>query len=115
MRFLVDVPAGGRLAEWLRSSGHDVLEVRNIDPTMPDASIIELGYRENRIVITLDKDFGEIAVRMGKPHCGIVRLPDVTVPLRKSLLQKVLNAHAADLEKGAVVTVSTTRIRVRHQ
>ncbi|GIV17713.1 MAG: hypothetical protein KatS3mg022_3148 [Armatimonadota bacterium] len=115
MRFLVDVPAGGQLAEWLRSQGHDVLEVRNIDPKMADALIIELGYRESRIIITLDKDFGELSVRMGMPHYGIVRLPDVTVPLRKSLLQKVLDAHAGDLEKGAIVTVSISRIRVRRK
>ncbi|GBC95218.1 hypothetical protein HRbin16_01005 [bacterium HR16] len=115
MRFLVDVPAGGQLAEWLRSQGHDVLEVRDIDPRMADASIIDMGYRENRVIITLDKDFGELSVRMGMPHHGIVRLPDVTVPLRKSLLQKVLDAHAGDLEKGAIVMVSTNRVRVRRK
>lgn len=89
--------------------------MRDIDPTMADAAIIGRGSPESRLIITLDKDFAELSVRMRMPHHGIVRLPDVTVPLRKSLLQKVLDAHAGDLEKGAIVTVSINRVRVRRK
>lgn len=40
MKFLVDVCAGNRLANWLRDHGHDVLEVRDREPTMADEEIL---------------------------------------------------------------------------
>jgi predicted nuclease of predicted toxin-antitoxin system len=77
VKFLLDVPVGREIADWLRDQGYDVLEVRTIDPTLSDLAILRLATQQNRIVITMDKDFGELVVRQGEPHRGIVRLPDV--------------------------------------
>jgi predicted nuclease of predicted toxin-antitoxin system len=65
------------------------------------------------VVITVDKDFGTLAVALGEPHRGMVRLPDVPVEVRKRLMEQVLSSHEGDLAKGAIVTVSLHRIRVR--
>lgn len=113
MKFLVDVCAGKRLAEWLRARGHDVREVRELRANMRDDEILAWGLTENRVVITVDKDFGALAVALGLPHCGIVRLPDIPVVERQHLMDIVLQKHQQDLEQGAVITVSGTRIRVR--
>lgn len=113
MKFLVDVCAGRRLAEWLRPSGHDVREVRDRDPQMDDDEILTWACVENRVVVTIDKDFGALAVARGQPHGGIVRLPDVPYAMRERLMKQVLSKHEADLAKGAIVTVSLHRIRVR--
>lgn len=113
MKFLMDVCAGGRLSQWLTDQGHEVREVRKRDQTMADEEVINWAVEEKRIIITVDKDFGELSVAKGKPHCGIIRLPDVSFIERKHLLSKVIERHSGDLKQGRIITVSRTRIRVR--
>lgn len=72
-----------------------------------------MAVAEKRIVITLDSDFGTMVYTQAIAQAGLVRLPDVRVPERISLMEQVTAGHAADLAAGAVVTVSGTRIRVR--
>jgi len=87
LKFLVEVCAGKGLAEWLRACGHDVQEVRQHAPAMEDDEILAWACAEYRVVVTVDKDFGTLAVALGQPHHGIVRLPDVPVPERKRLME----------------------------
>ena len=114
MKFLLDVPVGREIAEWLREQGHDVLEVRTIDPALSDLAILRLARAQHRIVITTDKDFGELAVRQGEAHRGIVRLPDVRASERKALLSTLIKHYREALEKGAIITLTGTRVRVRY-
>ena len=113
MRFLVDVCATGAVVTWLRAEGHDVAEVRDGDPRIEDERILAWAYAGDRVVVTADADFGTLAVARDQPHRGIVRLPDVPRHVRLRLLAEVLTRHTNDLEKGAIITVSPTRIRVR--
>lgn len=78
-----------------------------------DEAILAVAHREGRILITLDKDFGELAVRHGRPHAGIVRLVAVPVVDQAWLVERVLARHAAELSNGAIVTAHPERIRVR--
>lgn len=105
--------AGRRRAAWLRAGGHDVKEVREHSPLMVDSEILAAAHAEDRIVITVDKDFGALAMAQRKPHKGIVRLPDVPAAMRKRLPERVLINHERELERGAVITVSPRRIRIR--
>jgi len=62
----------------LRESGHDVLWIRTEAPGSSDSAILARAQAEERILITLDKDFGELAFRSGLPaSCGIIlfRIP----------------------------------------
>ena len=70
MRFIVDRYAGRRLAEWLRDGGHDVLDTRNLGPDPGDTALLERAASENRVLITVDKDFGELIHLHGTPHAG---------------------------------------------
>jgi predicted nuclease of predicted toxin-antitoxin system len=59
----------------LRQSGHDVLWIREVAPGSPDISIINRAVAEDRLLITFDKDFGELVFRSGgKASRGIVLL-----------------------------------------
>jgi len=113
VKFLIDVCAGGRLSQWLAAQEHEVREVRKRDQTLSDEEVVAWAVEEKRIIITVDKYFGELSVAKGKPHCGIVRLPDVPFLECKYLLSKVIERHSGDLEQGRIITVSRTRIRVR--
>lgn len=112
MRFLVDRSAGRRLAQWLGDSGHDVLEARSLGPDPGDRALLELAESVDRILITIDTDFGELIYLHDVPHAGLVRLPDVRSEQRIALMSEVIERHGAMLEDRAIVTVRGERIRI---
>lgn len=115
MRFLVDVCAGRSVAEWLEKEGYDTSFVRDRDPSMADEAILEWAYSEERVLITLDKDFGYLSVKKKLPHCGMVRLPNVSSCQRQVILKHVLERYSPQLQAGAIITARGNRIRIRHK
>ncbi len=78
MRFLADENFPGDAVAEIEAAGHDIVWVRNVAPGSTDEDIFALAAREERIILTFDKDFGELAGRTGLPaSSGIVlfRLP----------------------------------------
>ena len=112
MKFLIDRCAGRRLADWLREQGHDVVESRERGPDPGDQLLLELAAAEQRILVTLDQDFGQIVFTQQAPHSGLVRLPDVPASTRISLMRTLLENHAREIESRAIVTVRGGRIRI---
>jgi predicted nuclease of predicted toxin-antitoxin system len=70
LKFLIDVGVGGGIEIYLREEGYDTKAVREIEPQMEDEEIIRLAVSENRMVVTMDKDFGELAYRSSMKHSG---------------------------------------------
>ena len=115
MKFLVDRCAGSRLSEWLRDQGHDVVETRERGKDPGDTVILQWAVAEDRIVVTIDTDFGELVFLRSEPHCGMVRLPDVPAAQRIGLMRDLLARYGKELQAKAVITVRGGRIRVtRH-
>ena len=57
----------------LRQEGHDVLWIRETVPGSPDEAVLALAVADNRLLITFDKDFGELVFRRGaKSSQGVV-------------------------------------------
>lgn len=112
MKFLVDRCAGRRLADWFREQGHDVVESRHRGPDPGDRALLGWAVAEGRVLVTMDKDFGEFLFVEKLAHHGLVRLPDVPARPRIELMERVLAAHADDLVERAVVTVRGGRIRI---
>jgi predicted nuclease of predicted toxin-antitoxin system len=90
LRFLVDRCAGRRLAKWLRGQGHDVLEVRALGRDPGDAALLRLAADEQRILITIDTDFGAMIHVRAQAHAGLIRLPDASAPRRIELMARSL-------------------------
>ena len=114
MRFLVDRCAGRRLAEWLSDRGHDVLEARSLGPDPGDRALLELAESAERVLITIDTDFGELIYLHDIPHAGLVRLPDVPAAQRIALMAEVIGQHGRTLEDRAIITIRGGRIRISH-
>lgn len=74
MRLLADENFPKSIVEWLRASGHDVLWARTERPGERDTILLDMAEAERRIVLTLDKDFWQIAVQRRDPlvHSGVV-------------------------------------------
>lgn len=73
MRLLLDENMAGSVLDELRSRTHDVLSVKESLRGMDDPGILARAQAEGRVVITQDKDFGELAFRARLPaQCGVI-------------------------------------------
>jgi predicted nuclease of predicted toxin-antitoxin system len=113
MHFLVDECTGPAVAKWLQSLHHDVFSVYDEARGLDDESIIEKANLEGYILITNDKDFGELIFRTGKPHKGVVllRLEDERTDNKIAVLRRVLESYSDKLANNfTIVTEKTVRI-----
>lgn len=113
MRILLDACVWGGAKDDLRAAGLDIVCVGDWPDDPGDDEILTRASRESRILVTLDKDFGELAIVYDRPHSGIVRL--VGFPARKQavVLLHVLTEFSEELQAGAIVTAEPGRIRIR--
>ena len=79
-----------------------------------DRALLELAESTDRILVTIDTDFGELVYLHDVPHAGLVRLPDVPSDQRIALVTELLDRHLQALEDRAVVTIRGRRIRISH-
>jgi predicted nuclease of predicted toxin-antitoxin system len=100
--------------EVLRVAGHDVAWIRTDSPGITDPQVLARAVAEERILLTFDKDFGELAFHAGLPAtCGIVlfRLPASSAG---QLAAQVAVAIASRTDwAGHFSVVEPTRIRMR--
>lgn len=114
MRFLIDVSAASRaFQDALISWGHDVLSAVDIDPALDDETLLAIANDEQRIMLTEDKDFGELVFARGFPHHGVIRFSDVNDETKIAAMNDLINEHSAALLTGnAIVVVAATGLRI---
>ena len=78
-----------------------------------DAEILRLAHESGRVLVTLDKDFGQLAIAKGAAHAGIVRLVGIRAREQGPVVVTVLAVHQLELERRAILTVEPDRVRVR--
>jgi predicted nuclease of predicted toxin-antitoxin system len=116
MRFLADMGVASRVVEWLREQGYDARHLREEQlQRLPDDQIFRKAVAENRVVLTLDLDFGEIVAFSGQQNVSVVlfRLQNTRAPHVIDRLRVVLQEALSALEQGAVVVVEESRFRIR--
>ena len=114
MKFLLDESAEYRLATWLTGQGYDVTAIARDHPhALTDYEVLGIARREGRILITNDRDFGELIVRHKLPHAGVIffRLPAATVEMKIARLRELLVTHRDRLDRFIVVTPRGVRVR----
>ena len=114
MHFVVDESTGTAVAEYLRSLGHDVLAVAEAMPQADDPAILARALSEGRIIITNDKDFGELIFRSGQAHHGVLllRLHDETPTNRVRVIKSVLEQYS-DRLAGCFTVATEGLVRIR--
>ena len=112
MRFLVDECTGSKVAEWLRDANYEVFSVFDEARGMTDDDILAKALTENWILITNDKDFGEMVFRERRTHHGVVfmRLDDERATNKIEVLRRLLKGYAEKLPEQFVV-VTETKVR----
>jgi len=113
MKILLDSCVWGGARKTLEDFGHDVVWSGDWNQDPGDSEILAVAYREGRILVTLDKDFGELALMRNIPHCGILRLVDFPGRQQGVACVKVFESHGLELQRGAIVTAEPGRLRIR--
>lgn len=113
MKLLLDTCIWGGAVGPLQAAGHDVLWTGDWPTDPGDDEIMALAHHEDRILITLDKDFGELAVVRGQAHAGIIRLAIGPAAQQAQFCLMVLARYGIELQTGAIITVEPGRVRVR--
>ena len=114
MRWLVDESVDAILATDLREAGHDVTYVAEVDPRAIDRDILTRAQRENRILLTEDKDFGELVFRQGLHVPGLILLR--IDPIRRALKRRRLHDAVARFGNslfGRYTVIEDARFRSR--
>lgn len=78
MKLLLDACVWGGARGELIAAGHDVDWAGDWPQDPGDEKIMDRAAQEGRVLVTLDKNFGELAIVRGKVHCGIVRLVNIS-------------------------------------
>lgn len=116
MRFLLDVCASSRrMRAMLVGHGHDVASVADRDLRASDVEVLAMALEEGRVLITEDKDFGELVFVRGLPHSGIVRFVDMRVEEKVSAMRSLLDHEADSIREGFLIVVTRNRVRVRRR
>ncbi len=113
MRLLLGACAWGGARAELERIGHDVTWAGDWDEDPGDEEILTRAHNADRILVTLDKDFGELAVVRGIPHSGIIRLVGFPARAQAGVCLQVLERYREDLAAGGIVTVQPGRVRLR--
>jgi len=114
VKFLLDESADFGLAGFLRELGHDVTTIIEDHPrALADSEVLALASQEQRILITNDRDFGELVFRRRLPHTGVIllRLQNEALSVKQEKLSLTLERYADQLTHFVVITDRAVRIR----
>lgn len=118
MNFLADESVDRQIVDRLRLEGHKVLYVAEMDPGIPDSSVFKKTSEAHAVLVTADKDFGDMVFRQGYPFSGIIliRLAGLSPEAKVEIFLSAVNLHAKELvEAFTVITPGTVRIRRKPQ
>jgi predicted nuclease of predicted toxin-antitoxin system len=116
MKFLADEGVDKPIVDQLRNSGFDVHYVLETHQGCDDENVLLLANDEDRILLTQDKDFGELVYRMKRVHQGIIliRLGTTPAPEKAHLVNYVLQEYGEKLH-NAFTVIQANAVRIRKQ
>jgi predicted nuclease of predicted toxin-antitoxin system len=114
MNLLADESVDGPIVERLRRAGHRVWYVAEMEPGASDGTVLDLANREGSLLLTADRDFGELVYRQHRlmPGVVLVRLAGLSPTQKAGVVASVVDEHGAVLPQAfTVITRNAVRIR----
>lgn len=114
MKLLADEGVDGQIVVALREDGHEVLYIAELDPGIPDTFVLEQASRSGALLITADKDFGELIFRQQKTPGGVVliRLAGLPPETKAQIVVTLLKEHGSEMSEAFSV-ISPGHLRIR--
>ena len=113
MKVLLDACVWGGARGEFAAGGHDVVWAGEWSEDPGDEEILIRAHNEGRILVTLDKDFGEVAIVRGIAHSGIIRLVNLGARQQGKVCGHILAKYGKELLSGAMITAEPGRVRIR--
>ena len=108
------VPLFPRIVVRLREEGYSVSYVAEMAPGISDDIVLELANKEGALLLTCDKDFGDLVFRLRRLSAGVVliRLAGLTPAKKAAIVTSIISKHSQELAKAfTVITPMGVRIR----
>lgn len=114
MRILADENIARSIVAWLRTEGYDVLSASESRTQVPDADLLAEAEAQGYVLLTEDKDFGDLVFRDRRNSHGVVmlRMEGLPASLRLARLQSVWTVIEASMP-GSFLVVTETKVRLR--
>ena len=114
MNFVADEGIDLQIVKSLRNNGHDVLYIAELASGITDDLVLQYANEHNRILITRDKDFGDLAYRDKMVHSGIIlnRLYELNSEKKAVVVLKVIAEFGTEL-MGSFVVIQPGKVRIR--
>jgi predicted nuclease of predicted toxin-antitoxin system len=114
VKLLADEGIDRQIVDRLRHDGYSVLYIAEMNPGIADEMVLDTANQEGALLITADKDFGELIFRQQRLTSGVIliRLAGL-LPLKKAeIVTTAIKQHLAELPNAfAVITSKTIRVR----
>jgi len=116
MNLLADESVDRPIVDRLRAESHDVLYIADRKPGMSDISVLASAKESQVLLVTGDKDFGELVFRQGLVDSGVVllRLAGLSSETKSRIVVEVLRDHGNEM-LNAFSVISPASIRIRHR
>jgi len=116
MLLVADEGVDRGIVERLRSDGHEVLYVADMAPGIADATVLEMARQEDAVLVTTDKDFGELVIRQGRGDGGVVllRLAGLSTYAKADVCAEAIRTYGAEI-RGGFTVISPRMVRIRPQ
>jgi predicted nuclease of predicted toxin-antitoxin system len=114
MMLFADESVDRPIVERLRQDGHDTQYVAELSPSIADDEVLREANNQEALLLTEDKDFGELVYRLGRVHAGVVliRLAGLPPSSKADVVAKVIQDHSSELP-GAFTVISPGTVRIR--
>jgi predicted nuclease of predicted toxin-antitoxin system len=114
VRWLADECVDASLVAWLREAGHDVIYMAEVAPAASDVEVVRMARQDGRLLLTEDKDFGDLVFRRGRPVPGMVllRIDPAMRMLKRERLEAAIERFGDHLF-GRYMVVEEVRFRSR--
>ena len=97
----------------LAEAGHDVRSAADGHSRASDEELLAFAYEERRVLVTEDKDFGELVFLRGRRHPCIIRLVDLNVDEKVNAIRHLIDQHGEALRSNTILVVTKRRVRIR--
>ena len=114
MILLADESVDQQIVDQLRQDGHAVDYVREMNPGITDDEVLQAANARSALLLTADKDFGELVFRMGRVTLGVVltRLAGVSPQYKAVTVSTMFRDHGNEfLNAFSVISAGGVRIR----
>jgi predicted nuclease of predicted toxin-antitoxin system len=114
IKFVADEGVDAPIVRLLRQNGFDVFYIAEESPSIDDTIVLKIANTENRILITKDKDFGELVYRLRQVHTGVVltRLEGLKPQLKAEIVLSVIQERIVEM-RGSFTVIQPGAVRIR--